>query len=337
MTGRTTKLDINPAASLGVFTMVMSVLGIFILASETIAQLSLHGNGKIAFTSSRDGNLEIYVMNNDGTRQVRLTNNTVDDLFPAFSPNGRKIAFVSQKTPGFSDANITIMNADGTDQTNLTSIILRSSPRPWEDWENSSLSWSPDGSKIAFDDAGEIFAINVDGSNRTNLTNNPTLDIAPAWSRDGSRILFTSHRVGYLTMHTMNAADGSDVQMLSSRGYFWDVSPDWSPTGDKIVFTELNEDWFPLIMIATPDGKNRRIVEGGGSGTRNMPKWSPDGKKIVFHHWQYPSGDCEIFVKDVSGGVSKRLTDTTGNNFQPSWQAIVGPRTDVEIDERLDD
>jgi Tol biopolymer transport system component len=306
-------------------------------AAETVSPQTpvLRANGKIAFTSDRDGNLEIYVMNNDGTGQVRLTNNTVIDSLPAFSPDGRKIAFVSQQVSGSLAGNIKIMNADGTNQTEVTPITLSSSTYPWQAYENSSLSWSPDGSKIAFDDDGEIFTVNVDGSNRTNLTNHPARDIAPSWSPDGSRVLFDSTRVGYLTMHTMNAADGSDVRVLPSNYYFWDASPDWSPTGDKIVFVELSEDWQPRIYTANADGTNRQVFDGtgwGGTGQRSMPKWSPDGTKIVFHHWKYPDDDCEIYVKNVNGGVVKQLTDTTGNNGQPSWQPLLPARTFADFD-----
>ncbi|MFN0277839.1 MAG: hypothetical protein ACKVRN_04470 [Pyrinomonadaceae bacterium] len=276
-------------------------------------------NGKIAFTSDRNGNREIYVMNSDGTGQVRLTNNNVIDQIPAFSPDGKKIAYVSQEASNSLAAKIKIMNSDGTNQTELTSVTMNRFPN-WAEWEYSSLSWSPDGSKIAFDDEGEIFTINVDGSNRTNLTNHDADDIAPAWSPDGSRILFTSNRVGYSTMHTMNS-DGSDVKVLPSQGYGWDVSPEWSPTGDNIVFVELSEDWFPYIKTADADGTNRRVFDGGGNGSpvRNKPKWSPDGTKIVYHHFKSSDGDCEIYVKNVNGSGLTQLTNTVGNNGQPSW------------------
>ena len=316
-----------------------SVLMFFALtifgAAVTFAQTSLRANGKIAFTSDRDGNYEIYAMNSDGTGQVRLTNNPGADSSPAFSPNGRKIAFISQNPSPTFAINIKLMNADGTNQIELTQLALSNSQNIWREYEPRSQSWSPDGGKIAFDDAGEIFTVSIDGSNRTNLTNYPANDKAPAWSPDGARILFTSSRVGYLTMHTMNAADGSDVQVLPSQFYFWDVSPDWSPTGDKIVFVELSEDIQPRIYTANADGTNRQVFDGTGlgfSGERNKPKWSPDGAKIVFHHWKYPDDDCEIYVKNVNDGGLTQLTDTTGNNGQPSWQPLLPARTFADFD-----
>jgi TolB protein len=270
-------------------------------------------NGKIAFTSDRDGNQEIYVMNGDGTGQTRLTNDPGADNLPAFSPDGRTIAFRSQNT-------IKVMNADGTNQRVVTSIISDNSPYPWH--EKSSLSWSPDGKKIAFSESGEIFTVNIDGSNRTNLTNHPASDIEPAWSPDGSRILFLSSRVFYWTMHTMKT-DGSDVRELPSDGELWDMSPDWSPTGNKIVFVVHSDISLPTLYTANADGTNRQMFDGCVSGLcsthRNKPKWSPDATKIVFNIWEYFSNDSEIYVKNVNGGGLTQLTNTFGNNFQPSW------------------
>ena len=308
-------------------------LSAFLFITAAIAQTpTLRANGKIAFTSDRDGNQEIYVMNNDGTGQVRLTNNPGADSFPAFSPDGRKIAFISQSTisPTFA-VNIKIMNADGTNQTELTPINYFSSPSPWH--EIKSLDWSPDGSKIAFDEGGEIFTVNVDGSNRRNLTNHPANDNAPSWSPDGSRIVFTSNRVPISIMHTMNA-DGSDVRALPSAGEFIDYSPDWSPTGTKIVFVVGSENFLPILYIANADGTNRQPFDGSGMGSmhRNKPNWSPDATKIVFHTWEFFSNDAEIYVKNVNGGALIRLTNTNGNNFQPSWQPLAPATTFADFD-----
>ncbi len=305
---------------------------IFFGAAMTFAQTpALRANGKIAFTSNRDGNQEIYSMNNDGTGQVRLTNNPGTDNFPAFSPDGRKIAFISQNASGAFA--IKLMNTDGTNQTQLTPITSDNYPYPWHG--KRSLSWSPDGSKIAFDENNEIFTVNVDGSNRINLTNHPASDIEPSWSPDGSRILFISSRVFYLTMHTMNA-DGSDVRALPSDDELWDMSPDWSPNGNKIAFVVHSDGiYLPRIYTADADGTNRQIFDGCMDGLcsthRNKPKWSPDGTKMVFHIWEYFSNDAEIYVKNIDGGGFAQLTNTAGSNFNPSWQPLVTAQTSRTI------
>src|SRR5215831_12829264 len=91
---------------------------IFFSATISVAQTpTLRANGKIAFTSDRDGNREIYVMNADGTNQVRLTNNSVVDDGPAWSPDGTKIAFFCERpSGGFA---ICVMNEDGANRTEI--------------------------------------------------------------------------------------------------------------------------------------------------------------------------------------------------------------------------
>ena len=131
--------------------------------------------GKIAFTSKRDGNQEIYVMNADGSDQTRLTNNPAQDREPCFSPDGIKITFGSERD-GNRNQEIYIMNVDGSNPTNLTN-------HPAQDW---APCFSPDGTKIVFQSLGgfepDIYVMNADGSNRTRLTKNPSIDRSPSWS-----------------------------------------------------------------------------------------------------------------------------------------------------------
>ena len=303
-------------------TTLLTLAQFFTLSPNALAQTpSFRANGRIVFTSNRDGNLEIYVMDADGTNQVRLTNNPGIDDHPAFSPDGSKIAFISQNDSG--EFSIKLMNADGGNQNHLTPIAYDENQYPWHG--KRSLSWSPDGSKLAFDENAEIFTINIDGSNRINLTNHPAADSAPSWSPDGARIIFISSRVFYVTMHTMKT-DGSDVRALPTDGEFWDTSPNWSPNGDKIVFVSHHEESTPIINITNADGTNRQFFEDGYycppscSEHLNKPEWSPDGTKIIFHAWEHFSNDAEIYVKNVDGSGFTKLTNTAGSNFNSSWQ-----------------
>jgi len=117
---------------------------------------------KIAFTSDRDGNPEIYVMNSDGTDQTRLTNAPGGDIRPTFSADGTRIAFTSNRD---GNPEVYVMNSDGTDQTNLTKTL----------GEDYGPTFSADGTKIAFtsnqDGNPEIYVMNADGTDQTNLTN----------------------------------------------------------------------------------------------------------------------------------------------------------------------
>ena len=123
---------------------------------------------KIAFMSTRDGNAEIYVMDTDGAAPVRLTKHPAIDSYPAWTPDGSKIAFTSNRRNG-STHEIYITDADGKDTVRLTK---NNQPVPAYD---ESPSWSPDGSYIAFTSlrnlvGEELFLMNPDGTNVIQLT-----------------------------------------------------------------------------------------------------------------------------------------------------------------------
>ncbi len=115
---------------------------------------------KIVFVSDRDRNTEIYTMNTDGSEQTRLTDNSVGDMWPCFSPDGDKIVYTS-------NAEIYIMGIDGSEQTRLTDNSA----------DDSEPYFSPYGDKIIFRSNrkgnNEIYTMNIDGSKQTNLTKNP--------------------------------------------------------------------------------------------------------------------------------------------------------------------
>ena len=129
------------------------------------------------------------MMNSDGTTETRLTNNPAIDLKPAWSPDGKKIAFASNRDGGnFNSFEIYVMDLNGGVVQRLTN--------------NSAAdvhpSYSPDGHKIAFhsrrDGNAEVYVMNADGTNQINLTDDSADDVQPAFSPDGNKIAFQSDR-----------------------------------------------------------------------------------------------------------------------------------------------
>ena len=157
----------------------------FILASVvawvlTSLMVVADAQARIAFVSDRAGIPKIYVMDNDGGNQRRLTNDLVNEWYPSWSPDGKRIAFVSERD---MNRQIFVMDNDGGNQRRLTNNLV-------DDWYPS---WSPDGKRIAFvsDRAGnrQIFVMDADGGNLRKLTKNRQNDWHPSWSPDGKRIV----------------------------------------------------------------------------------------------------------------------------------------------------
>lgn len=320
-------MNVNTAknAFLLTATLILSLLTICAVQAAP----ALASNGKIAFTSDRDGNSEIYLMNADGTGQLRLTNSPQSEDYPTWSPDGRRIAFLRQSGGVFS---INLMNADGTNQTELTRIIPNNiQPYPYERF---GMSWSPDGAKIAFQDSTDIFAINIDGSNRVNLTGGQFVNYEPTWSPDGARIAFArsiySHGF-YPEVYAMNA-NGSDIRRITtSEEYCESRSPDWSPDGGRLALSDCT-DINPLsISLVNPDGTNLQRIRNDAGGLDNiMPKWSPDGTKIVFYRNGYPHPNTNIWVMNRDGSHLTQLTEINPNNFHPDWQPLVVNVANIE-------
>jgi Tol biopolymer transport system component len=180
---------------------------------------------QIAFYSNRDGHFEIYVMQASGQGVTRLTRNLPSqcthppgcarEMFPVWSPDGTKLAF-EHRANDFG-AEIDIMNADGSGVRRLTGP------------GGGRLDWSRTG-KIVFAPLRgdyEIFVVTVTGATVTQLTNNSGADDNPAWSPDGSKIVFASDRDGNVHLYAMNL-DGSGVTRLTHSAAF-ESGPAWGP------------------------------------------------------------------------------------------------------------
>jgi tol-pal system beta propeller repeat protein TolB len=219
----------------------------------------------------RTGDLEIFVMNADGTSPINLTNSANTDLFSSWSPDGTKIAFHTFRDAGSGlQSEIYVMNVNGSNQTNLS--------------QNAAIDvnpqWSPDGSKIAFmrqvpfSSDAEIFVMDAaTGMNQTNLSNNPAADAGASWSPDGSKIAFDSSRDDdFGEVYVMNA-DGSDVTRITNSG--GNANPAWSPDGTKIAFA-TNRDGEVQIYVMNTNGSGQ-IPLTAPPGRNALPHWGTAG------------------------------------------------------------
>ena len=274
-----------------------------------IAESEPAGPSGIVFSSDRDGNQEIYVMDADGSNPIRLTENLARDQAPVWSPDGNRIAFQSDRDGGWQ---IYVMDSDGSGQTRLTA-----------GGENLWLTWSPDGTKLAFNSDREgnsqIYVTDDDGSNVTRLTNNVYDNTQPDWSPDGLRIAFRSNRSGDARIYVMDT-NGSNQVLLTSTGGL-NADPDWSPDGGLIAFRS-NRDGNEEIYVMNADGSNN-VRLTNHSAPDGYPAWSPSGGLIAFQSGRGENN--ELYRMDADGSNLTRLTNHPANDGYPSWSPSVGP------------
>ncbi|MCB0156420.1 MAG: PD40 domain-containing protein [Anaerolineae bacterium] len=241
------------------------------LETVTNSRLSWSSNGDLLFTSERDGNRELYLLNAGDSQPRNLSQHPADDQQPAWSPDGRELLFSSGRDGSF---NIYRLALDSGQVTRLTNS------RGFDEWP----AWSPDGQYIAFvstRDGGnqEIYVMDRDGGNLRRLTNDPAADTTPIWSPDGRNLLFVSERQGSADLYLVATSGGEVIQLTADSAN--ELAPIWSPDGRTIAFvveTVENADIFTLPaptppFTVVPRSAWRQITDT--PARESYPTWGP--------------------------------------------------------------
>lgn len=172
--------------------------------------------------------------------------------------------------------------------------------------------------RVAFasdrDGDSEIFVINADGSNLTQLTNNTADDDKPSWSKDGRRIAFESNVDGDYEIFVMDA-DGSNLTQLTNNN-FDDYGPSFSPDGSQIAYHSTQTGNID-IYVMNADGSSAERITSNVTAIDRSPSWSPDGSQLIY--FSDSSGGRELYTIDIQTGTLTRLTDNQYYDGQPDW------------------
>lgn len=240
---------------------------------------------------------DVYVTPARGGRRHALTRNEVDDVHPAWSPNGRTIVFSRQ-------GDLFTMSRRGRSVHRLTRTAVR----------EVDAAWSPDGRRIAFEGGPygreQIYVMNADGSNHKRITTDRSCARDPAWVARAERIVFLACS-GATSLMSIRY-DGTDPRPIASNspGEDFDYQPAVSPDGKRLVFTRTVIDTNQTeLWIADPDGGHpRRLIRDAAQAV-----WSSDGTRLAFVHGPHLTGDEDLGYGFVGGPkVSVMNPDGTG-------------------------
>ncbi|HEX7315495.1 MAG TPA: hypothetical protein VF297_16365 [Pyrinomonadaceae bacterium] len=318
-------------------------------------------NGKIIFQSTQGGDgiaNDIYVMDADGKRQTRLTDSTNDDASPVWSPQGDRVAFVSDRRGSYE---IFLMNADGGNQRPL---------RGGSPVNGFNFVWSPDGTRLAYPSGGDVYVVEVVAPGGGDSTAAPvnissgkpagSLDIEPSWAPGGGRLVVrnSTNCPGCSDLYTLNADGSGRTQITFAVGA--EANPRWSPVGQQIAYENLNgaRDLYVVNADGTgavkvsgdvgsfgpaawaPDGTRLAFVSGiggnayaanaDGSGLTQLSDlhasgsvfWSPDCAKVAFHNDNGTFVDIYVVNADGSRKASNYTKTRRDDESSSSWQKV---------------
>lgn len=261
----------------------------------------------IAFESNRDvGARDIFVMGVDGSNPVNLTKHASDDWAPAWSPDGKQIAFVSNRGSGESQGMfIFVMNADGGGLRQLTS-----------ESDSNYPDWSSDGKKIVYESGDDVFIINADGSGSSvNLTKTQAKDRMPSFSPDSQRIAWISDG----NIFTMDLF-ANNVQQVTKEGNLENVK--WTQDGLLYTAPWNSKEHGSNKFVMNVDGSG--VIPAGGKGElyKYFPFWTKDNQAVECVDLKLDGKQSDIYlISEIFPETFFNLTNNPAEDTRPDWPA----------------
>ena len=270
---------------------------------------------RITFSSDRDGDYDIYIMDANGNNVTNMTDNSSgDDGSPHWSPVSQKVVFTSNRDGGADE--IYLLDAQTGIQRRLTTSL-------YDAYDAVYPKWSPNGSQIAYlpalrteiqSNIQAIWRVKPDGTDLEALVSEGDRNWHPKYSPDGKWIAFESKRDSNTDIYALNL-ETKELTRLTTHLRI-DADPDWSPDGERIAFVS-DRDGSPSLFTMTVNREQITNLTNSDMVERR-PTWSHDGEKIAFSR-RIVDDSTRIFVMDSDGENEFELVDLPFSNDYPAW------------------
>ena len=260
---------------------------------------------RIAYVTRSGRQFALHITDADGEGGQVALRSSEPIISPAWSPNGREIAYVS-----FESQKAVVWVQDvATGKRTMVANFKGS---------NSAPAWSPDGRTLAvaltLNGLSQIYLINaVDGANARRLTTSNAIDTEPVFSPDGRTLFFTSDRGGSPQIYRMPASGGDATRVTFGSSY--NVSPRVSPDGRSLAFLTRRDGRYFVGLKDLGSGGNESVLTDGGQ--EESPSFAPNGRWIMYATQQ--GGRDSLMATSVDGRVKQRLSSSLGDIREPSW------------------
>ena len=264
-----------------------------------------HGifDSQIAFVSNGTGNKEIFTADFDGNGPRQVTHNKAITLSPAWSSDGKWLAYTSYQKgkPDLYIRNLAQRRGSVVDRQGI----------------NVTPAWVPDkfalAATLSFSGDPEIYLLTGAGKIIKRLTVSKGIDVSPVWSPDGKAIAFVSNRSGTPQIY-MKDLDSGREERLTFEGRY-NTTPSWSPKGDRIAYCAAENGSFNIRVFDLGTRKTLQLTQN--TWDNESPSWSPDGSLIVFSSNR--EGSSRIYVMTGYGTDQRRLLALPGEQTNPKW------------------
>ncbi len=275
---------------------------------------------KIYFASGEYGTSDIFSINPDGSGKTRITTNNAQELYPIISPDGKKIAFISDKTGNFEQY---IMDVSGV---NIRQLTINNNPY------DGYASWYPDSKWLMYGygwvaGSSELYKVNIEGTTNVPVTSYGQNTFHPDISKDGNKIVFAQQPGSWAPNNEIYTAniDGTGILKLTLNSYS-DYFPSWAPDGNKIVFSASDNGagyGNPYnIWIMNSDGSGKKkLTTDTGDWANSSPRFSPNGDKIIFYRG---GGSTKVYILTMETNGLNRVIILSNSfwNRDPYWGKI---------------